>query len=132
MINMNDELDKVMEEAKAEERELEKNKKKEFVTAKNYDEYLYNKNIKQEKGIQETIKKYWNRLGNSVIVECPNCGRRQPTHTCISKKCVGCNKSFIIYPKSKRSRVIYCPPNLRMFLLTVHCLEIDGKYPNIL
>jgi predicted AlkP superfamily phosphohydrolase/phosphomutase len=129
---MKDELDKVMEEVKAEEKKLEKKKKKEFVTAKNYDEHLYSKDKKQEVGIEETIKRYWNRLGNSVIVECPNCGRRQPTHTCISKKCVSCHKSFTIYPKNKISRVVYCPPNLRMFLLTVHSLQVDGKYPNIL
>jgi hypothetical protein len=127
---MNDDtLDTVIKEAKEEDKKIVK--KKEFVTADNYDEHLYNEGVRPQGGIEESIKRYWNILGTNVIVECPHCGRRQPTTTCLSKKCVGCHKTFQIYPANKPSRVIYCPKKLLAHLHTVHSLEIDGRYPNI-
>lgn len=126
-------LEKIMEETAKEDKKIEeKAKKGEFITAGNYDQHLYSKKIKPQTSISDSIKRHWNILGTNVIVECPNCGRRQPTTTCLSKKCVGCSKSFMVYPKNKPSRVIYCPKNLKAHLFTVCILEIDGKYPSIL
>jgi hypothetical protein len=133
-IKMNDEtLEKTLEEVKEEEEEIEKKKKKqEFVTAENYDEHLFNEDIKKEAGIEETIKKLWTRLGNNVIAECPKCGRREPTHTCRTRRCSHCRKSFTVCPEKGKSKIVFCTRELIPYLLQVQSLEVDGKYINIL
>lgn len=81
---------------------------------------------------KNTILTLKSRLGNSLIVECPKCGKKQHTQTTISRRCVSCHSTFKIFPQNHPSRVCYCPKELIPILHQLYSLENEGKFLSIL
>jgi len=41
-----------------------------------------------------------------VKIRCPHCGRTQHSYVVARKRCVYCRKTFTLYPKNEKSRVV--------------------------
>jgi len=122
----NDNLDEIMEEAKREEKIIEKTAKKSyFIVASEIE-------IEWKKKLLSRIEYLKGILADHLIVECPKCGSKQHSNITLTKKCVSCKGRFVIYPEKGISRVFYCPSGLLPYLHELYALERDERPANIL
>lgn len=77
--------------------------------------------------IREAINNMWNKIG-FITTECPTCSHQQNVKTTKSTKCIGCGRSYKIYPTDEKCRVVTVPKGCLALLHELRSLELKGKY----